>query len=124
MSDVVATDRRLLAMPEPAPPPTRGARDWLRQNLFRSWGDAVLTVVAAVILGAVLYRAARVVFVSGRWDVVRTNLTLFMVGRYPRDELWRVSVSLCSLAAYGGLLAGFVHRRQLAAGRWAGPELS
>ena len=110
-------------MPEPAPPPSRDARDWLRQNLFRSWGDAVLTVVASVVVGAVLYLAARFVFVTGRWDIVRTNLTLFMVGRYPRDELWRVSLSLCCLAAYGGVLAGFVHRRQLAAGR-AGPELT
>ena len=42
----IATDRRLLAMPEPAPPPSRDARDWLRQNLFRSCGDAILTVVA------------------------------------------------------------------------------
>ena len=74
-----------------------------------------MTVVAAVVVGD---RAAtsplRFVFVTGRWEIVRANLTLFMVGRYPRDELWRVSVSLCCLAAYGGLLAGFVHRRQLA----------
>ena len=123
MTDVVATDRRLLAMPEPAPPPSRDARDWLRQNLFRSWGDAVLTVVASVVVAIVLYLSARFVFVTGRWDIVRTNLTLFMVGRYPHDELWRVSLSLCCLAAYGGVLAGFVHRRQLAAGR-AGPELT
>ena len=75
-----------------------------------------VTVVAAVVVAAVFYRAVRFVFVTGRWDIVRTNLTLFMVGRYPRDQLWRVSLSLCCLAVYGGVLAGFVHRRQLAAG--------
>ena len=119
----VATDRRLLAMPEPAPPPSRGARDWLRQNLFRSWRrrrpDGRRRRGGR---GTCSTALGRFVFVTGRWDIVRANLTLFMVGRYPRDELWRVCLSLCCLAAYGGVLAGFVHRRQLAAGR-AGPEL-
>ena len=76
-----------------------------------------------MVVAIVLYLSARFVFVTGRWDIVRTNLTLFMVGRYPRDQLWRVSLSLCCLAVYGGVLAGFVHRRQLAAGH-AGPELT
>ena len=39
-----------------------------------------------------------------------------MVGRYPRDELWRVVVALVAIAGYGGVVAGHVHRRQVRAG--------
>ena len=63
------------------------------------------------------YRFLRFVFVSGRWDVVQRNLTLFMVGRYPRDELWRIGVGLCAIAAYGGVLAGYVQRMRQITGR-------
>jgi general L-amino acid transport system permease protein len=102
------------AAPEPGAEPSAGVGDWIRRNLFRTWLDGVITVVAAVVLAYVAFRLARFVFVSGRWDVVRVNLTLFMVGRYPRDELWRVGFGLCAIAAYSGVVAGYVeHRRQV-----------
>ena len=65
---------------------------WVRHHLFRTWVDGVVTVVAGVILGYVVYRFANFVFVTGRWEIVEENLTLFMVGSYDRDELWRVAV--------------------------------
>jgi general L-amino acid transport system permease protein len=80
--------------------------EFARRNLFRSTLDAVVTVVATLVIGFVAYRLGRFVFVTGRWDVVRDNLTLFMVGRYPTDELWRIAVALCAGAIWGGLLSG------------------
>jgi general L-amino acid transport system permease protein len=103
--------------PEPAPEPARGAGDWVRRNLFRTWIDGVVTVIAALVIGYMLFRLGKFVFVSGRWEVVRRNLTLFMVGRYPRDELWRIGVGLCAIAAYGGVLAGYVQRMRVITGR-------
>jgi general L-amino acid transport system permease protein len=80
--------------------------EFARRNLFRSTLDAVVTVVATLVIGFVAYRLGRFVFVTGRWDVVRDNLTLFMVGRYPTDELWRIAVAMCAGAIWGGLLSG------------------
>ncbi len=98
-------------------PPVRPAwQRWARHNLFRSWTDTVVTVVSGLVVGYVIFRLAQFVFVTGRWDIIRVNLTLFMVGRYPRDELWRVVVALVAIAAYGGAVAGHVHRRQVRAG--------
>ncbi len=72
-------------------PPVRPAwQRWARHNLFRSWTDTLVTVISALVVGYLIFRLAQFVFVTGRWDIVRVNLTLFMVGRYPRDELWRV----------------------------------
>jgi general L-amino acid transport system permease protein len=85
---------------------------WLRHNLFRSKLDAVVTPVSALIVGYVLYRAVSFVLVTGRWEIVEENLTLFLVGPYPRDELWRPAMAVIAVAGYGGLLAGVIHVRQ------------
>jgi general L-amino acid transport system permease protein len=96
-------------------PPGRVAR-WLRRHLFRTPVDAVVTIVGGALALYGLYRLVRFVFVTGRWDVVRDNLKLFMVGRYPTIHLPRVSVSVVVAALAAGLVAGIVHRRQVAAG--------
>ena len=118
--DPVLTETMALPPPEPPPEPAANARDWLRRNLFQSWFDSVVTVIAAIVGAYVLFRLGRFMFVSGRWDIVRTNLTLFMVGRYPRDELWRIGLALCAIAAYGGVLAGYVQRMREITGRETG----
>jgi general L-amino acid transport system permease protein len=98
--------------------PAAGPWDWVRRNLFRSWIDGIVTVVAAFVIAYVVYRAGKFVFVSGRWEVVRRNLALFMVGpNYPREQLWRVGVGLCLIAGYGGIVAGYVYRRRIVTGR-------
>jgi general L-amino acid transport system permease protein len=108
----VLTEAQLVPPPEPERPPADGAGDWVRRNLLRSPLDAVVTVVAAAVVGYVLYRLGRYVFVTGRWEIIRVNLKLFMVGRYPVAELWRVSVVLVAIAGYIGLVAGFVSSRR------------
>ena len=102
---------------EPGAEPARSAGDWIRRNLFRTWIDGLITVVATIVLAYAAYRLLRFVFVSGRWDIIERNLALFMVGRYPRDELWRIGVGLCAIAAYGGVLAGYVQRMRQITGR-------
>ena len=96
--DPVLTESMALPPPEPPPEPATGPGDWVRRNLFRTWGDGIITVVAAIILGYVLFRLGRFVLVTGRWEIIQRNLTLFMVGRYPRDELWRIGVGLGAIA--------------------------
>ncbi len=96
--------------------------DWARRNLFRSPVDAVVTVLSSLVVLYVVYRLARYVFVTGRWEIVRVNLKLFMVGRYPIAELWRISVAVIAIALFGGLVAGHLARRARDAGVAAGAE--
>lgn len=102
--------------PEPERPPADGPVDWVRRNLFRSVGDGIVTVVAGLLLLLLAYRAVRYVFVTGRWEIVRVNLKLFLVGRYPGDELWRISVAIALVALFIGAAAGFIHRRRQVTG--------
>lgn len=83
-------------LPPPEPPVERRLppREWATENLFAPWHNAVLTVVFGALLGYVVYRSLRFVLFTARWEIVRRNLTNFMVAFYPRDELWRVWVAL------------------------------
>ena len=95
-------------VPEPEGPPIRRTdlRRWLRENLFSSTWNGILTVVFAVILGWALYRLGRFVLVDARWEIVERNVRNFMVFHFPREELWRVWAALFVLAAAVGLGAG------------------
>jgi general L-amino acid transport system permease protein len=90
---------------------------WLRRNLFRGPVDAIVTTVAAALSAWVLYKTLRFVFVTGRWDVIRVNLRLLMYGRFPEAHLLRLAVAVVVLSGWAGVIAGVVHRRQVAAGR-------
>ena len=93
---------------------------WARTNLFRNRRDAVTSIVAGAVVGYVLLRVIRFVLVTGRWDVVRDNLSLFLVGRYPVDDQWRVVVALLAIAGVGGLVAGQLAGRRRRAAEAAG----
>jgi len=90
---------------------------WLRRHLFRSPVDGIVTVVAGAVSLWVLYRTVRFVLVTGRWEVIRANHRLLMIGRFPEVHVLRLSVALIVLAGWGGLVAGYVRSRQLRAGR-------
>ena len=98
------------------------ARRWVKRNLARNRVDGAVSAVTLLAVGYVLYRTARFVFVTGRWEVVRVNLKLLLVGRYPAGDLHRVAVALVVLALLAGTVAGLVHRRQVLAGTAVLPD--
>ena len=90
---------------------------WLRRNLFRTPIDAVVTVLATIVSAWVLYKTVNFVFNTGRWDIIRVNLELTMIGRFPEVHVLRLSVTVIALSAWAGCIAGIVHARQVRAGR-------
>ena len=94
--------------PEPSGPPVReiGLGQWMRENLFNTWYNTVLTIVFGVIMAWALFASLRFVFVNGRWEVVRRNLTLLLVERFPRDQLWRPWAALFILTITVALFLG------------------
>ncbi len=75
----------LAPMAAPATP-----AEWVRRNLFSSWFSGLLTVVVGAGSVYLAYRLLRWVFVTADWTVVKANLRLFMAGRFPEEEIWRV----------------------------------
>lgn len=79
---------------------------WARRELFSGPLNTVVSVVFGAVLAYVAYRILAFTFVNTEWEVVRRNLRLFMVGRFPIDDLWRVWVAGYLVVAAIGIGAG------------------
>lgn len=88
------------------PPLVVGPFAWLRKNLFSTWYNIALTLFAVWLLYALLNPAIEWATTEARWGVIEANLTLFMVGQYPRDQIWRVWLTIFILAGLIGLSWG------------------
>jgi general L-amino acid transport system permease protein len=101
-----------------------GALVWARRNLFRTPLDGVLTIVFGALSVWLLYKTLSFVFITGRWDIIRVNLRLMMIGRFPEVHVLRLAVTVIVLAAWGGFLAGFIRARQVRSGRVSDDDAS
>ncbi len=79
---------------------------WIKRNLFNSIGDSILTIAAFLLTFVLLKATLSWAFLEADWTVIVDNLKLFMVGRYPVEELWRVWAVLYLLAGVVGFLWG------------------
>ncbi len=92
------------------PPNQRlSAGEWSRRNLFNNWYNSLITVVAAAVVAFAIARTLNWGY-SSDFLIIRRNLTLFMVGQFPRDELWRPWVSGYLLMGAFGIGSGVLWR--------------
>ncbi len=99
-----------------APARERGPIFWLRRNLFATPADTVLTIIGLIIVVLIVPPLIRWAFIDAAWDglgrgvcstvaqggvqpegwsgacwaFVRAKFEIFMFGRYPISERWRV----------------------------------
>jgi general L-amino acid transport system permease protein len=85
---------------------TVGPLAWLRKNLFSTWYNVALTVLAGWLLVFFLRPAIEWATTEARWGVIEANLTLFMIGQYPREQIGRVWLTIFILSALIGLSWG------------------
>ena len=93
---------------------------WAKENLFSTWYNTLLTFIFGALFVWVGFSVFRWVFFRAEWEIVRVNLALFMVGRFPRDELARIWVSNYMIAGAIGLMVGAATASAAAAAREAG----
>ncbi|HHI70737.1 MAG TPA: ABC transporter permease subunit, partial [Rhodobacteraceae bacterium] len=107
---------------EKAPPPTNvGVLGWLRENLFATWLDAILTVIALIIIYVVLSALLpwmfggiwnansltecrqKIIEIYGEpqnracWAVIHERFWQLMYGFYPENLYWRPNLALIML---------------------------
>jgi general L-amino acid transport system permease protein len=83
---------------------------WLRQNLFNSWFNSLLTILVLWLL----IRFAPSLFgwlLQANWAPVLSRPVLYFVGQYPAEELWRPALGVVFVSFLFGLSWGI----------WRGP---
>ncbi|GAB2187113.1 amino acid ABC transporter permease [Roseibium sp. LAB1] len=96
----------------PAPISTTGVIGWMRQNLFSSIGNTVLTVIGILIAYSLIAPLIQFALIDAVWSgenreaclaqdgghagacwaYVEAYFPQFIYGRYPTEEIWRVNV--------------------------------
>ncbi|MCH7663948.1 MAG: amino acid ABC transporter permease, partial [Chloroflexi bacterium] len=97
-------------MEEIMPPEPPGAMKWIRDNLFSTILNSSMTVILIPSALWVLYLTLRWAFYEADWTPITGTPLLFIVGQYPREELWRVAFSF----------AGVVFLMGASWGKWGG----
>lgn len=98
---------------------------WARRQLFSTPFDTVLTLVLLPVLGWVVFRLVRIVFVDGRWEIIERNLRLLLISDFPAEAVWRLWSTLLLIVATTGLAVGVfrkVRAEQVTQGRIRPPE--
>lgn len=99
--------------PSSSAPPTiatLGPIAWARKNLFNSWFNSLLTLLILGLLGRTAIGFIQWATTAAKWDVIPANFPLYFVGRFPRDQYWRLWLLVGLLAALLGFTWGILAR--------------
>lgn len=86
--------------------PTQTSKEWIKANLLNKWYNSALTILFIAIVGVLAFFGLRFLLFTGNWEPVRQNLTLFMIGNFPRDQEWRILAQILLIAFAIGLIGG------------------
>ncbi|PSO89175.1 MAG: amino acid ABC transporter permease [Cyanobacteria bacterium QS_3_48_167] len=96
----------------PSTSPKSGIVTWLRQNLFSTWYNSLLTVICLVGLFLGLRGLLVWAIAQAQWGVIAANLPLFFVGRYPDESYWRLWIVLGIILTLIGISWGINQRSE------------
>ena len=89
-----------------SPPNPPGLLTWIHKNLFSNWFNSLLTLVSLAIIYFGITSAISFVFVTADWRPVTGFPLLYLIGQYPRDQIWRPGLSLWLIAFLIGMSWG------------------
>jgi general L-amino acid transport system permease protein len=75
---------------------------WIRKNLFNSWGNSILTILASLLIFWAVRGLLVWIFTVAEWRVIAANLRLILLGQYPIAEVWRIWIIVYLLAFLTG----------------------
>src|SRR5262249_48227088 len=105
-----------LTQPKERPETATSPIQWLRKNLFRTWFDALLTVIVAVVLVSLLIRFFTWTTSEAQWTVITANFRVLMQGLYPVDQGWRLVVAVILVTVLAGISWGIWGRMFVSTG--------
>lgn len=98
----------------------RTPQEWLKENLFSSWANSLLSMISGAFAVFVIFQLVRFVTQTADWTVIQANMKGYMTGGFPLEQTWRIWVSLYLVTALGGLTAGSTRTKlRMTRRRWA-----
>jgi general L-amino acid transport system permease protein len=88
------------------PPQAPGILKWIQKNLFNSWPNSILTLAMLLITIFALKGAIGWIINTADWRPVVNFPILYLVGQFPRDQLWRIGLSAWLLSLMFGVSWG------------------
>ena len=88
------------------PPLPPGPLKWVKENLFSSIFNSVMTIVLIPVVFYLLFSVFSWVLFSADWRAVTQFPLLYTVGQYPRDQIWRVGIILSGISLFLGISWG------------------
>jgi His/Glu/Gln/Arg/opine family amino acid ABC transporter permease subunit len=76
---------------------------WVRDNLFRTWLDTLLTIVSSIIVIGGTISLVQWATTQANWMIINFNLRQYMLGRYTPEAEWRVQAALLLIALIAGV---------------------
>lgn len=98
------------------PPPTLevGLPAWLRQNLFGSPADIVITILSSLVIVVLVTSFFNWATRSANWFAIINNQRLFMMESFERAFEWRIAIAVLLSALLTGVsFAAWVRRESL-----------
>ncbi|MGB3403350.1 MAG: amino acid ABC transporter permease [Microcoleaceae cyanobacterium] len=84
--------------------------EWLRNNLFNTWYNSILTFIIVSILLWIAAGFLSWARTTAQWNVIPANLSLFAVGRFPSNQYWRLWILLGLVSVLSGITWGGLAR--------------
>lgn len=81
----------------------------MKKNLFSTWFNGLLTLIFGLVIGLVIVALVRYL-TSIDTEIIRVNLKLYMSGRFPTDQLWRLWAGIFVTTAGVGLFTRAIVR--------------
>lgn len=85
---------------------------WLRKNLFSTWYNSLLTVICLILLFWLVQGIVIWATTQAQWQVIQVNLRLFLVGRYPQSQYWRIWIVLAITTTLAAITTGILFSQQ------------
>ncbi|MEC4894213.1 MAG: amino acid ABC transporter permease [Oscillatoria sp. PMC 1051.18] len=95
-----------------SPPPATQTNPltWLQKNLFSTWYNSLITLTIFAVFFQFFKGFLTWATTQAKWAVIPANLSLFFVGRFPKDEYWRLWLILAVIIFLSGLTWGTLAR--------------
>jgi general L-amino acid transport system permease protein len=68
------------------------AWNWAQKNLLSPWYNTVLTMLCLLAIAGISWELWSWATTLAQWAVVQANWRLFLVGRYPANQVWRLGI--------------------------------